>query len=228
MTLINNCLYCNARVESELEFKEHLRKVHKIVENVEEYVKLSQKKREQEKRKQVIEEITLSDDEGEENFIAKENPSDVETEVRQFAAEIASALFSELKTVLNEGSFKKYEVSSDVDGLLDNDESITEYFHKIREKVNSIELPESFIDQFEDINVGLDETTSTAGAQIKSENPSGKQKRYACPLPECAFLVNKEGMLEGKAAVHLRKVHSIKPKDMRPGQFKFRKIKIGG
>jgi len=65
---------------------------------------------------------------------------------------------------------------------------------------------------------------------VKTEDYSRKkptqEKRFACPLPDCSFWVDKSGMKGGKAAIHLSKDHMIKPKDMVPGQFKFNKITV--
>lgn len=60
--------------------------------------------------------------------------------------------------------------------------------------------------------------------KIKTETK--EEKRFLCPLANCSFWVDKAGMMGGKAAVHLKEDHMIKPKDMVPGQFKFKKISV--
>jgi len=68
--------------------------------------------------------------------------------------------------------------------------------------------------------------------KIKTEVPlmpsriTKMEKRFLCPLPNCSFWVNKKGMMESKAAIHLQKDHMMKSKDMVRGQIKFNKISI--
>ena len=49
---------------------------------------------------------------------------------------------------------------------------------------------------------------------------------YYCPIPDCSFYTTKEGMKKSQAALHLKNDHKIKAKDMKPGMYKFDKIKV--
>jgi len=48
---------------------------------------------------------------------------------------------------------------------------------------------------------------------------------YHCPIIECKFITTKEGMKNSEAAIHLKNEHGIKAADMKPGMYKFEKIK---
>eukprot|EP00092_Neocalanus_flemingeri_P010852 GFUD01011685.1.p1 GENE.GFUD01011685.1~~GFUD01011685.1.p1 ORF type:complete len:399 (-),score=114.20 GFUD01011685.1:58-1197(-) len=52
------------------------------------------------------------------------------------------------------------------------------------------------------------------------------QSLYYCPISDCSFYTNKEGMKNSKAALHIKNDHKIKAKDMKPGMYKFTKIKV--
>jgi hypothetical protein len=49
---------------------------------------------------------------------------------------------------------------------------------------------------------------------------------YYCPIPDCSFYTTKEGMKKSQAALHLKNDHKIKAKDMKPGMYRFDKIKV--
>ena len=55
--------------------------------------------------------------------------------------------------------------------------------------------------------------------------PAPGETLYLCPLQQCKFYTNKAGMLSGEAARHLCIHHQVRPADMRPGAFKFTKLK---
>jgi len=48
---------------------------------------------------------------------------------------------------------------------------------------------------------------------------------YHCPINDCKFITTKEGMKNSEAAIHLKNEHGIKAADMKPGMYKFEKIK---
>jgi len=51
------------------------------------------------------------------------------------------------------------------------------------------------------------------------------QSLYYCPISDCRFFTDKAGMKTSEAALHLKNEHKIKAKDMKPGMYKFEKIK---
>merc|ERR1719312_403446 len=70
---------------------------------------------------------------------------------------------------------------------------------------------------------------------IKREPVEHKVKKvtlYYCPLKmpgtqqECGFNITKEGFQNGVAAKHIQHKHKISAKDMKPGKFKFNKVKV--
>merc|ERR1719158_9851 len=68
---------------------------------------------------------------------------------------------------------------------------------------------------------------------IKKEPDTNTNKTttlFLCPMDGCDFSTNKEGMLAtaqraGKAAQHLKMEHKIRAVDMKPGMYKFNKVK---
>ena len=52
------------------------------------------------------------------------------------------------------------------------------------------------------------------------------QSLYYCPISDCSFYTSKEGMKNSKAALHMKNDHKIQAKDMKPGMYKFTKIKV--
>ena len=97
----------------------------------------------------------------------------------------------------------------------------------------------------ESLNTEVEKETSVhrAAKQIKQENITIKSEPFAsavpprkmvtmflCPIEGCDFSTNKEGMYAtaqraGKAAQHLKMEHKIRAVDMRPGMYKFNKVK---
>eukprot|EP00092_Neocalanus_flemingeri_P039257 GFUD01042737.1.p1 GENE.GFUD01042737.1~~GFUD01042737.1.p1 ORF type:complete len:306 (+),score=72.36 GFUD01042737.1:24-920(+) len=61
--------------------------------------------------------------------------------------------------------------------------------------------------------------------EFSSNNPR-LTSVYLCPIPNCNFSTNKEGMRTSKAAVHLKVEHMIRAVDMKPGMYKFNKVKM--
>ena len=64
---------------------------------------------------------------------------------------------------------------------------------------------------------------------VKQELSSNAPKSlsvYLCPIPNCNFSTSKEGMKTSKAALHLKKEHKIRAVDMKPGMYKFSKVKM--
>merc|ERR1719508_316972 len=67
------------------------------------------------------------------------------------------------------------------------------------------------------------------GILVKQELSSNAPKSlsvYLCPIPKCNFSTSKEGMKTSKAALHLKKEHKIRAVDMKPGMYKFSKVKM--
>ena len=63
---------------------------------------------------------------------------------------------------------------------------------------------------------------------VKQELASNSTKAtsmYLCPMDDCNFSTTKEGMKTSKAALHLKMTHKIRAVDMKPGMYKFSKIK---
>ena len=58
--------------------------------------------------------------------------------------------------------------------------------------------------------------------QVKKAKPISM---YHCPISNCKFITTKEGMKNSEAAIHLKNEHGIKAADMKPGMYKFEKIK---
>lgn len=55
----------------------------------------------------------------------------------------------------------------------------------------------------------------------------GHKTIFLCPIGECTFSTDKQGMFQGLAAKHVSSDHGIKIQDIKnnPGKFKFKKIK---
>jgi len=66
--------------------------------------------------------------------------------------------------------------------------------------------------------------------QVKKEQPVNATPKttsfYYCPFKDCPFYATKEGMKKGLAALHLKDDHQIRAKDMKPGMYKFEKVKV--
>jgi len=66
-------------------------------------------------------------------------------------------------------------------------------------------------------------------ADVTKMSKHGKKVKpvsmYHCPIIECKFITTKEGMKNSEAAIHLKNEHGIKAADMKPGMYKFEKIK---
>ena len=63
---------------------------------------------------------------------------------------------------------------------------------------------------------------------VKQELASNSTKAtsmYLCPMDDCNFSTTKEGMKTSKAALHLKMTHKIRAVDMKPGMYKFSKIR---
>ena len=48
---------------------------------------------------------------------------------------------------------------------------------------------------------------------------------FLCPFDGCDFSTDKEGMRTNRAALHMKIAHKIKAVDMKPGMYKFKKLK---
>jgi len=79
----------------------------------------------------------------------------------------------------------------------------------------------------------FDKPNPTLHAENPKSNNTFEVKRdikpqsfFYCPIDGCTFSTTKTGMKTGKAAVHLKDDHEIKAKDMKPGMYKFTKIKV--
>ena len=61
--------------------------------------------------------------------------------------------------------------------------------------------------------------------------PAASRKKwktlYYCPVTDtgCPFYTVKEGFNDGTAAAHLSQVHKIRKQGMKPGDYKFRRVK---
>ena len=294
MAALISCLYCNDKLDINVEYKHHLNSVHKVFKNLDKCIELSGKKMEGEKDKKphVIEEITLeSDDEHEitQNRV-KENVAEDKYDIEKIAKETTAAIFSELRSLMNEKTKTKFD-DEGLTALCKDDDSITQYFSKLRDKIKRTSIPDEVVDQFSKCKIKPDtaddfinksfhehDNLSTKKDEIlkeidhncevcekdfetkddleyhlkthkeehyknvKTKEPSilnkmktnlklqvlstKREKRFMCPVSNCYFWTNKLGMQGGKAAVHLNKDHGIKPKDMIPGQYKFKKESV--
>ena len=158
-----SCLYCNAKVYLTHDYKNHLNFVHKLFKNVDvdECIELTLKKVENEKKNIAIEEVTLGDDDDEEHktINKKVNSGDDfvdKSEIEKIAKETCGKLFSNLRSFMQESNIKSIQTrfeEKDLTDLCKNEESITQYFSKLKEKVRKTEIPNELVDQFR--NCGL-------------------------------------------------------------------------
>ena len=83
------------------------------------------------------------------------------------------------------------------------------------------------------VEVGAEDQEVVA---VKCEPVEQRIKRrtlFYCPLGDvddnslsCPYNTTKDGFTNGEAARHLKNVHKLRPKDMKPGMYKFNKVKI--
>ena len=70
-------------------------------------------------------------------------------------------------------------------------------------------------------------------APVLETDPEGRRKKsntlYYCPITNCKFFTQKEGFKNSqkfkKVVDHLFKIHGIKKEDIKPGRYKFIKVK---
>ena len=71
-------------------------------------------------------------------------------------------------------------------------------------------------------------SASVSGTSSGSSTAKSKATRYCCPLKDCNFTTDKEGLVGGAAANHISRVHKVTAevmKDAPKGQYKFKKVK---
>jgi len=153
-----SCLYCNDTVDINRDYKNHLNTVHKA-QNVEECMQLAVEKLEQEKKRRVIEEITIDDDDSEDDDqkeeyaidikVEKNFISDEKSEMRKVAIETANELFGYLRLleIRSDKDVKNYIKKCDYSPLLNDEDGITKYFSKLKEKVIKFELPSEMLEK---------------------------------------------------------------------------------
>ena len=124
----------------------------------------------------------------------------------------------------------------DVDSEEYSSESIEKLLNRIKSDVISLDYKDDIIDE---PPVAVKDSTKKEPTQqkhpvkqeviIKQElsfNSARATSLYFCPIPNCSFSTSKEGMRTSKAALHLKMEHMIRAVDMKPGMYKFNKVKV--
>ena len=55
--------------------------------------------------------------------------------------------------------------------------------------------------------------------------PQKGQTLFLCPVENCDFYTTKEGFKDNSVANHLKIDHKVTAADMKPGKYKFKKVK---
>jgi hypothetical protein len=115
-------------------------------------MQLALEKLEQEKKGRIIEEITLDDDNDEEEDVKNTNVKETDSfvdnaEIRKLAVETTDKLFSDLRSMMNGKNMINKAKNEEVHELFKDKDSITQYFSKLKEKVGKYEIPKEMEDQ---------------------------------------------------------------------------------
>ena len=83
------------------------------------------------------------------------------------------------------------------------------------------------------VEVGAEDQEVVAVKREPVEQRIKRRTLFYCPLGDvddnslsCPYNTTKDGFTNGEAARHLKNVHKLRPKDMKPGMYKFNKVKI--
>ena len=70
-------------------------------------------------------------------------------------------------------------------------------------------------------------STSVTRTSSISSGAKSRATRYCCPLKDCNFTTDKEGLVGGAAAIHISRVHKVTAEIMKEnrGKYKFKKFK---
>ena len=107
---------------------------------------------------------------------------------------------------------------------LASEELVLEHFRK---KVENLEFPSDIVKKLTDKRLeSLDENAKDSEEESTEQEKKLFEGRLLCPIDDCTFTTDREGLLGKKAAQHLKE-HGLNSKIIRkePFRFKFKKIK---
>jgi len=68
----------------------------------------------------------------------------------------------------------------------------------------------------------------TTNKEIRTEPKGNTAAVLGCPVAGCTFTTTRAGLRDQRAALHLKLAHGLGAKDMRPGMYRFHKVKQTG
>ena len=257
---------CEAGFDVEANFIEHLRKEHDIDKNIHLWVDFAKKRAGVDKKP--VQEITLDDDDEEEeeaqidNTVMKMQANTVldadggrtksvekKFDFAVISKNVSRNIFANCRQLLENPPRNKMDDTYKVVEGLTSEESISDFFEKLRNKVEHTAIPPELLKRLKDPDEkkmlssgtgsfpGSDCTEhNSSNFDLQSDRESSHQtsgqgrKQYEkllrCPVSDCEFTTDKAGMRRGEAARHLCDSHGVTARDMTPGKFTFIKIKV--
>ena len=152
----------------------------------------------------------------------KEIPRNMETK-----SEAKKKLFHQPETPRSENSKKRksldIEEAGDSVKVVEVEVELAKEHEKEHEKEQEIDDDDEIVVVYE----------APVKAPVLETDPEGRRKKsntlYYCPITNCKFFTQKEGFKNSqkfkKVVDHLFKIHGIKKEDIKPGRYKFIKVK---
>ena len=186
--------------------------------------------------------------------LATDSFNKIESEAREASRRILTNIFQLVEDCGSESVpvFSEQD-NHDSDDYYSSELSITKIFDNIRDKVKNIDMEKLLTEDKENDKIAsveellsedpkdevqhrkeTEKETETVMINGSSKSEAGKLIKkvksmktiYLCPMENCSFSTNKEGMKMLVAAQHLGNVHKVRPDDVNgDGRFKWRKIK---
>ena len=191
------CEACHAEVYYGSDYVTHLTMVHHVKKGHARYLARAKNRHEREANKKIIEIVIDSDSEEEDDLKELDD-------LRKIVYEKVTNIYKKASEYLErESGFKDIKVC--------------------KEEIKACETKE-LRTTFDNIR-GLVKSAHRNPMKPSPPKPEPGQTLFLCPLPDCTFFSSKEGMMAGLAARHLSQEHQIKARDMKPGVFRFTKLK---